>query len=119
MAKKPFSCETADKNDSRALLVFITDGPNRNDSEIETVWFKTDIDFARKTIKKPEIDKQGGLYTLAWVKDKESSGYWSYSNGEFTKSSIKTSFELHLPTDLEKVVNFFVVHKPSFNHFNN
>jgi hypothetical protein len=112
MAKKPFSCETADKNDSRALLVFITDGPNRNDSEIETVWFKTDIDFARKTIKKPEIDKQGGLYTLAWVKDTESSGYWSYSNGEFTKSSIKTSFELHLPTDLEKVVNFFVGQKP-------
>jgi hypothetical protein len=112
MAKKPYSCETADKNDSRALLVFITDGPNRNDSEIETVWFKTDIDFARKTTKKPATDKQGDLYSLAWVIDAESSGYWSYRNGEFTKSLSKKMFELHLPTDLEKVVNFFVVHKP-------
>ena len=112
MSRKPYGCESADGSDSRALLVFITDGPYKNDSEIETVWFKTDVAHARKSTKTTEMIKTNDVYSLAWVKDSASSNKWTYNSGQLTVQKTKANFELHLPTDLEKIVNFFVEQKP-------
>lgn len=115
LLSKPYECEFSDRNDSRALAVFITDGPYSNDSEIEAIWFKTDISVAQK-VDKGKIRssaKLGYQYSAAWVEDRKSSGSWVYKDGKLSKQGKNsTRFELHLPTDLEGIVKFFMDQKP-------